>query len=139
LSDSSISGEFYNLLKEISTSSYSVSPSSFKDAFGRKHRKFLGYSQHDSQELMRHLLEDISSEMNLAKSKIFKELDTKDKYLTLLNEEYHKLFLERENSLVTDIFYGQMCNSFECNQCSFKTHSFEKFIDIPILLGNHYS
>lgn len=73
--------------------------------------------------------------MNVSKNKTFKELDTKDKPLILLNEEYHKLFIERENSVVTDVFYGQMCNIFECNECSFKTYSFEKFIDIPILLG----
>ena len=122
-------------MKEVSISNYSVSPTSFKEAFGRKHRKFNGYSQHDSQELLRHLLEDISSEMNLSKSKVFRELDTKDKSLLVLNDDYHKLFLERENSVVTDIFYGQFCNTFLCSECRFKTYSFEKFIDIPLLLG----
>ena len=135
LKEDSISCEFFNLLKDISTSSYSVSPSNFKRAMGIKHRKFNNYQQHDSQEFLRHLLEDISSEMNLSKSKIFKELETKDKSITTLNEDYHKLFLERENSIILDIFYGQFCNTFQCNECSFKTYSFEKFIDIPILLG----
>jgi ubiquitin C-terminal hydrolase len=135
INEGTITYEFYNLLKEISTSNYSISPSSFKDTFGRKHRKFNNYAQHDSQEFLRHLLEDISSEMNLSRSKVFRELDTKEKSLIVLNEEYHKLFLERENSIILDIFYGQFCNTFECNKCNYKTYSFEKFIDIPILLG----
>jgi ubiquitin C-terminal hydrolase len=135
ISDGTITYEFYNLLKEISTSNFSISPSSFKDIFGRKHRKFNNYAQHDSQEFLRHLLEDISSEMNLSRSKVFRELDTKEKSLVVLNEDYHKLFLERENSIILDIFYGQFCNTFECNKCNYKTYSFEKFIDIPILLG----
>lgn len=135
LSEGSVAGEFYNLLKEVSTSNYSVSPSGLKDVFGLKHRKFNGYAQHDSQEFLRHLLEDLSSEMNLSKSKVFRELDTKDKSLLVMNQDYHMLFLERENSIITDIFYGQFCNTFECNECHFKTFSFEKFIDIPILLG----
>ena len=44
--------------------------------------------------------------------------------------------LFKADSIVLDIFQGQLCNTFECEQCKFKTYSFEKFIDLPILLGN---
>lgn len=83
------------------------------------------------------MLEDISLELNRVKSiPGYKELDTKNKNKLQINDEFHKLYLKREDSIVLDVFQGQLCNTFECEYCKFKTYSFEKFIDLPILLGN---
>jgi ubiquitin C-terminal hydrolase len=61
-------------------------------------------------------------------------LDTKGKSKIQQNEEYNKFFLERENSIVIEIFYSQMINIFVCKNCGFKSYSFEKILDIPLLL-----
>ena len=125
------------MLNKVSANSHSISPSEFKSFFSKKHRLFSGFSQHDSQEFLRHMLEDISLEMNRVRTiPAYKELDTKNKNKVQINNEFHNLFVDREDSIVLDIFQGQLCNTFECEQCKFKTYSFEKFIDLPILLGN---
>lgn len=129
--------EFMSICKtQISTSSRSSSPSEFKSAFGRIHSEYSGYRQHDTQEFCRLLLEDISKELNTVK-KIppYKEIDSKGKTRFQLNKEFDENFRARENSIVIDTFYGQIENVFIC-PCKFESFSFEKFLDIPILLND---
>ena len=112
----------------------SISPKNFYKIFTKKHKYFLNYEQHDSVEVLRNLLEDISKELNIIENKPkYKELDTKGKSKVEQNEEYNKFFLERENSIVVEIFYSQMINIFVCKNCGFKSYSFEKILDIPLL------
>jgi len=97
---------------------------------------FSGYQQHDSQEFCRILLEDISMDLNRVKNKPkYEELKTENKSKIQLNKDYHKLYLKREDSIVVDYFYGQLCNIFICSNCNLETYSYEKFLDIPILLS----
>ena len=129
--------EFMSICKtQISTSSRSSSPSEFKSAFGSIHSEYRGYRQHDTQEFCRLLLEDISKELNTVK-KIppYKEIDSKGKTRFQLNKEFDEIFRARENSIVIDTFYGQIENVFIC-PCKFESFSFEKFLDIPILLND---
>jgi len=108
---------FYNLLNKIASNSQSISPSDFKSFFSKKHKLFSGYSQHDSQEFLRHLLEDMTLEMNRVKAiPAYKELITKGKNKLQINEEFDNLYAKRENSVVNDVFQGQFCNTFECEK-----------------------
>ena len=44
-------------------------------------------------------------------------------------------FKSRENSIIVDIFYNQIINIFTCS-CGFESYSFQKLLDIPLLLPN---
>jgi len=135
--DGGLTKEFYNFIKSYSQKpdKGSISPSSLKSEIGRKFPKFSGYSQQDSQEFLRVFIEGIGKEMNRVKNiPKYKELDTKDKTKSQQNEEFHNLFIKRENSVVIDTFYGQTCNSFRC-ECGFESYAFEKFLDLPLLLS----
>ena len=120
------------------TSSYyyslnSFSPSSFKRDFCSRHKDF-ALGQHDSIEFLRTLLDDISKEINMNQNiSAYKELTTEEKTKEEQNNEYHKFFIERENSIIIDIFYIQIINIFTC-KCGFESYSFQKFLDIPLLL-----
>jgi ubiquitin C-terminal hydrolase len=133
-----ISVEFFKMLKEILQLKDNdvYKPKIFLAVFSEEHKKFKGFVQHDAQEFLRHFLEDISNEMNRVKEiPGYKELQLKNKSKINSNKAFHDLFLERENSIIVDLFYGQICNIFACESCNFKTYSFEKIMDIPILLG----
>jgi ubiquitin C-terminal hydrolase len=136
---------FYELLDDMmkkgnSCIKSSIKPSNFKLIFGQAHGMYSGYSQQDSQEFLRKLLEDISKEMNrISIAPPYKELDTKNNDKRLLNTEFDKLFRAREDSIVIDTFYGQFVNIFKCVDCNYETYSFEKFLDIPLLLEDEYS
>lgn len=139
---SMISKELYGMIREIVKipENEAYKPSKFITEFSNKHVKFKGFVQHDSQEFLRILLEDISNDLNRVKHvPIYKELHIRNKNKVVANKAFHELFLERENSIIIEIFYGQVCNIFACELCNHMTYSFEKIMDIPILLGNTYN
>jgi ubiquitin C-terminal hydrolase len=97
---------------------------------------FRGYGQHDTQEFCRVLLEDMNRELNEVKHPApYKELNTLNKSKKQCDKEFDELFRSRENSLVMDVFYGQIINIFKC-RCGLETYSFQKILDIPLLLYN---
>ena len=115
------------------SSLYSFSPSSFKSDFSKKHKAFTR-GQHDSIEFLRTLLDDISKEININQNiSAYKELTTTGKSKKEQNLEYHNFFIGRENSIIIDTFYIQMINIFTC-KCGFESYSFQKLLDIPLLL-----
>ena len=132
-----ISLKFLNLCKEMarySSGSQSVTPSEFKQKFGSKHSLFRGYGQNDTQEFCRILLEDMNRELNEVKHKApYKELTTVNKEKIVCDREFDELFRSRESSIILDSFYGQIINIFTC-RCKFKTYSFQKVLDLPLLL-----
>jgi ubiquitin C-terminal hydrolase len=135
----SITKLFYELLQKILSKNdnfkSSVEPSDIKRLFGNKHSNFSGYLQHDTQEFLRVFLEDISQEMNrVSVMPKYKELDSSSRDKEELNKDFDKLFNKREDSVVIDTFYGQVVNIFLCTDCKYESYSFEKFLDIPLLL-----
>ena len=114
-------------------------PIKFKEKFGLKHHLFAGYGQNDTQEFCRVLLEDMNTELNeVKKKKPYVELTTSGKSKIQCDREFDENFRGRENSLVMDSFYGQIINIFTC-KCSFKDYSFQKVLDLPLLLQSSSS
>lgn len=138
---SGVTQEFINLCKEYRDQSFKksyhkeISPSDFKRIFGKTHRKFEGYQQQDSQEFLRNLLDDISTETNESSSSKYKEIDDTGKNKKQLKEEYDNFYLSREDSVVTKYFNGEFITIFACSNCNNESYSFQKFIDIPIYLS----
>ena len=134
-----ISYYFLNLCQELSNSLRAVSPTKFKEKFGLKHHLFAGYGQNDTQEFCRVLLEDMNTELNeVKKKKPYVELTTSGKSKIQCDREFDENFRGRENSIVMDSFYGQIINIFTC-KCSFKDYSFQKVLDLPLLLQSSSS
>lgn len=134
-----ISNSFLNLIESYSKASdkSAISPDELKSAIARKHRIYSGFSQQDSQEFIRKLLDEISQELNLiTEKKPYKMLNANNEQenKTELNIEYDKIFRDRENSIVVDTFYGQSISIFSCLDCNYESYSYEKFLDIPLLL-----
>ena len=134
-----ITQKFFNLCKDMSSFSKSISPYEFKNNFGSKHRIFNGYGQNDTQEFCRVLLEDMNKELNrVHRKQAYIEFKTKNKSKIQCDIEYDQLFRKRESSIVIDSFYGQIINIFIC-ECNYKDYSFQKVLDLPLLLNNKYS
>ena len=134
-SKTSISQKFYELCNDlVSCSKYAYSPDDFKSEFGCSHSMFGGYRQHDTQEFCRILLEDMNKELNEVKNPAkYEELKTENKSKVQCDREYDEFFRKRENSLIMDVFYGQLINIFKCD-CGKESYSFEKILDLPLLL-----
>jgi len=139
-----ICNAFLNLIENYSKKydKSSISPNELKTQIGRKHRSYSGYSQQDSQEFIRKLLDEISKELNTVTSKpAYRMLNANNEKKTKkeLDDEYDDIFRERENSIVIDTFYGQSVSIFECMECNYESFSFCKFLDLPLLLEERNS
>ncbi len=130
-----ISQKFYEICSNlISYNGSAYSPNEFKLEFGTNHSMFSGYGQHDTQEFCRILLEDMNKELNEVKNPPpYKEIPTYKKSKIESDKKFDEVFRERENSLIMDVFYGQLINIFKC-ECNLETFSFEKILDLPLLL-----
>ena len=137
--DTPISHYFYEvcyaMVDTINTNLNYVDITDFKTAFGEKHPSFKGYVQNDSQEFCRVLLEDINTELNEVKTQSeYKEITNSDKKTKVeKDKEFDLNFKEREKSIITDLFYAQIINTFIC-ECKSTTYSFQKILDFPLLL-----
>ena len=132
---SQITSKFFNICKEMASKEKGcITPSDFKNKFGSKHLLYSGYSQNDTQEFCRILLEDMNKELNEVKMKApYRELDTKNKSKIVCDREFDELFRSRESSIIMDSFYGQIINIFTCT-CNYQSYSFQKVLDLPLLL-----
>ena len=152
IQDKSITNSFLNLCNSLidsrnkETRTYlryisslnSISPSNFKSNFCLKHKEYMR-GQHDSIEFLRTLLDDLSKEINVNQNiSAYKVLTTQGKSKEEQSKEYHNFFISRENSIIVDIFYNQIINIFTCS-CGFESYSFQKLLDIPLLLPNKKS
>ena len=112
----------------------SFPPKDFLQTFRKKHKCYDDCNQQDSIEFLRNLLDDISKELNINNSiPEYKELSTENKTKIQQNDEYNNFYLSRENSIIINIFYNQIINVFTC-ECGYESYSFEKLLDIPLLL-----
>ena len=139
-----ISNSLLNLIENYSKTSdkAAISPEELKSAIGKKHRIYSGFSQQDSQEFIRKLLDEISQELNLiTEKKPYKMLNSNNEQENKreLNIEYDKIFRDRESSIIVDTFNGQSISIFQCSECNYESYSFEKFLDIPLLLEETYN
>lgn len=69
---------------------------------------------------------------------MYEELVQINKSKLYLNEEFHKIFSKREDSIIIDLFHSQICSTFICTNCSYQTYSFEKILDLPLLIGHDF-
>lgn len=129
-----ITTKFHSLcLSQTKTISF---PKDFLSAFSKNHFIYSGYSQHDTQEFCRLLLEDISDELNVSTNKkYYKEIKTKGKTKQQIKAEFDTVFRKRENSIIIDTFYSQFITSFQClntNKCEYIDYSCQNMLDIPL-------
>ena len=123
------------MMNTVNTLEKSINIAHFKNAFGMKHQIFQGFSQNDSQEFCRILLEDLNDELNEVKNKpLYRELTNSDRKDKITRErEFNQNFKDREKSIITDLFYGQIITTYTC-QCKAEIYSFQKLLDFPLLL-----
>jgi ubiquitin carboxyl-terminal hydrolase 8 len=112
-----------------------VQPGCFKKSISTFAPQFSGNRQHDAQELLAFLLDGIHEDLNRVKKKPFIE----DKDCDGTNDEEDAIeawrnYLQRNRSLVVDLFQGQFRNTCICKTCGHKNIRFEPsmYLSLPI-------
>jgi ubiquitin carboxyl-terminal hydrolase 4/11 len=136
--------QFAELLGEMfgasSSSSYNnvVYPRSFKYCLGKHAEQFVGYDQHDSQELATYLLDALHEDTNRVTKKPYVEKPEQGETETdeVAAEKAWNSHLKREDSKVLENFMGQVKSRVQCPKpgCGRVSTTFDPFmyLSVPI-------
>ncbi|EOA26334.1 hypothetical protein CARUB_v10025692mg [Capsella rubella] len=81
--------------------------------------QFRGYQQHDSHELLRHLLDGLSIE----ESSLRQKLDVSDS---------DESFTHQKPTLIDSVFGGEISSTVSCLECGHSSKVFEPFLDLSL-------
>jgi len=111
-------------------------PSNVKNAVARKVKKFFGFNQQDSNEFMTEFLSILSEDLNKSDKKNYKELKEKQENETDQEcaERFWKNHLERNDSIITDLFSGLLKSEVVCRKCGFKNITFDPFNTLTLAI-----
>uniref|UniRef100_A0A8D3C427 Ubiquitin carboxyl-terminal hydrolase n=1 Tax=Scophthalmus maximus TaxID=52904 RepID=A0A8D3C427_SCOMX len=114
---------------------YSVVPRVFKTKVGHFASQFLGYQQHDSQELLSFLLDGLHEDLNRVKNKEYIELrDADGRPDQEVAEEAWRNHRRRNDSVIVDTFHGLFKSTLICPECHKVSVTFDPFCYLSVPL-----
>lgn len=122
----------------LSNAPAAVYPRNFKFTLGKHAEQFVGYDQHDSQELATYLLDALHEDTNRVTKKPYVEKPEQgeDEPDDLAADRAWDLHLQREDSRVLENFMGQVKSRLECcrEDCNRVSTTFDPFmyLSVPI-------
>lgn len=127
------------------TGSSSMAPREFKTSLQRFAPQFIGYQQHDSQELLAFLLDGLHEDLNRILKKPYVENPDweggGDKELIELARTTWNGYLSRNDSVIVDLFQGQYKSTLICPECSKVSITFDPFmyLTLPLPVDRRWS
>ncbi|XP_049623158.1 ubiquitin carboxyl-terminal hydrolase 11 isoform X4 [Suncus etruscus] len=113
----------------------SIIPQVFKNKVGHFASQFLGYQQHDSQELLSFLLDGLHEDLNRVKKKEYVELcDAAGRPDPEVAEEAWQNHKRRNDSVIVDTFHGLFKSTLVCPDCGNVSVTFDPFCYLSIPL-----
>ncbi|KZC14564.1 PREDICTED: uncharacterized transmembrane protein DDB_G0289901-like [Dufourea novaeangliae] len=111
-----------------------VNTTALKSQIQRFAPRFMGYSQQDAQEFLRYLLEGLHEDVNRVTVKPQPiHTDIPDVYTDSQKAvESWKRYLRSEDSMVVDVFVGQLRSSLHCTDCDHVSVTLDPFWDLSL-------
>ena len=128
---------WYDLLKQYwTTKKRTGDPSDVKSTVAKKVKKFAGFSQQDSNEFMTEFLSILNEDLNKSDKKEYKELSEKGKDETELDcaKRFWNLHLQRNDSIITDLFCGLLKSDVICSECGYDNITFDPFNTLTLAI-----
>ena len=120
-----------------------ISPDLFKIILGLCSKKFEGNEQEDAHEFINYLLDMLHEDLNKVKYALNnneKNLDNQKDNNNNLNEEENSTlcwsnFLKRNQSILIDLFYGQLKSCVTCPNCNYNSINFNSFLSLELSIN----
>ena len=132
----------------------SISPDHFKATLSQHCEMFAGYSQHDTQELLLFLLDALHEDLNRVVRKPYVEIFDFDGRHISYDSDARKSppkepqpatevvaaerqwvgHLQRNQSVIVDLFQGQLRSELQCKTCGHRNVKFEAFMNLELPL-----
>lgn len=115
----------------------SFSPRRLKSTCSRFAPQFAGYGQHDTQEFLAFLLDGLHEDLNRIKKKPYIEKpDWKpgggDRELAELGKECWEGYKKRNDSVIVDLFQGQLQSTLVCPECNKESITMDPFMYLTV-------
>lgn len=132
---------YAELLREIWTASTrSVAPLKLRFCVTKYAPQFAGGGQHDSQELLDWLLDSLHEDLNRVMEKPYLELkDSDGRADNIVASEAWQYHKSRNQSIIVDLFYGQLKSKVSCLGCGRDSVRFDPFslLSLPLPVENY--
>ncbi|KAL7061776.1 hypothetical protein AAHC03_01486 [Spirometra sp. Aus1] len=129
---------FADLIKRLWSSGSSgnaISPRDLKISIGQYAPQFVGYQQHDAQELMMFLLDFLHEDLNRVKQKPYIELkDADGRPDEEVAKEAWENYKKRNDSFIVDLFHGMLKSTVVCPDCNYTSITFDPFASLSLPL-----
>ncbi|KAI5612320.1 ubiquitin carboxyl-terminal hydrolase 21 isoform X2, partial [Silurus asotus] len=114
-----------------------VNPERFYRVFKEAMPYFSGYNQQDAQEFLRFLLDRLHTEINRRPSHHPANSTTPEPSNTRFGiseaaAAMWKRHVDKEDSMIVDLFSGQLRSSLHCSVCSHSSNTFDVFCDLSL-------
>ncbi|XP_068623837.1 ubiquitin carboxyl-terminal hydrolase 32 [Battus philenor] len=130
------------LCKEVwSCSARSVAPLRVRWCVSRHARGLAGGGQHDAQELLAWLLDALHEDLNRAAPprRLAPHADSAARPDQVVAAEAWEQFTASNNSIMTDLFYGQLKSKVRCDTCGHESVRFDTFnmLSLPLPMESY--
>ncbi|XP_071094049.1 ubiquitin carboxyl-terminal hydrolase 32-like isoform X1 [Haliotis cracherodii] len=131
-----IAQRYGDLVKELwSGTTRTIAPLKLRWTIGKYAPRFNGFQQHDSQELLSFLLDGLHEDLNRVHDKPYVELKDSDgrpdEEVALEAWDNHLL---RNQSIIVDLFHGQLRSQVRCQECGHVSVRFDPFTYLSLPL-----
>eukprot|EP01134_Creolimax_fragrantissima_P001432 CFRG1432T1 len=123
-------------LWDVSIPELTVAPRRFKDALYKFAPQFCSYKTPDVHDVLTFLLSILHEDLNRIVDKPYVEMPTCDEYPDqhMLGEIFWNYYHRRNDSMITDIFQGQLRKTILCPDCRNNLVGFETFMHLSVPL-----
>eukprot|EP00697_Spironema_sp_BW2_P015488 gnl/Spiro4/6355_TR3277_c0_g1_i1.p1 gnl/Spiro4/6355_TR3277_c0_g1~~gnl/Spiro4/6355_TR3277_c0_g1_i1.p1 ORF type:complete len:734 (-),score=208.25 gnl/Spiro4/6355_TR3277_c0_g1_i1:122-2095(-) len=132
--------EFGALLKQLwAGNRSSIAPREFKYTLGKFEPSFVGYQQHDCQELLAFLLDGLHEDLNRVIEKPpTAPVEANGRPDDVVADETWNTYKLRNNSIIVDLFQGQFKSTVTCPTCHRVSVTFDPFmyLSLPLPFNN---
>lgn len=97
--------------------------------------QFRGYNQQDSHEFLHYLIDTMNEDLNRVKEKPYVEIpDSNGRDDSIVSGEQWDAFIKRNDSVLVDLFYGQLKSHLVCLTCDNVSNTFDPYsiLSIPV-------
>lgn len=112
-----------------------TAPFSIKKSIGTVVAQFRGYNQQDSHEFLHYLIDILNEDLNRIKDKPYIKIpDSDGRPDNEVSIEQWDAFLQRNDSIMVDLFYGQMKSHLVWLEWDFVSNTFDPFsiLSVPV-------
>lgn len=131
-----IAQRYGELIKDLwSGTSKAVAPLKIRWTIGKYAPRFNGFQQHDSQEFLSFLLDGLHEDLNRVHRKPYVELkDSSNRPDQEVAREQWENHLLRNQSIIVDLFHGQLRSKVRCKECSTISTTFDpiSYLTLPL-------